>query len=153
MNTLATLDTQPYTPQIADTLSMLIKKFSMAVYICPCHSLTSSQLTLPPPRVSKSAFHIANKSFHCYFFCNKLHLQIIFGENDIFTTLTLRTQLFFSFIDCFLHTSESFIMCKFLYVFDKCIFKKYIPSSLFSHVLYLNMEMLIFQYYCSQPSY
>ena len=24
------------------------------VYICPCHSLTSSQLTLPPPRVLKS---------------------------------------------------------------------------------------------------
>ena len=28
------------------------------VYICPCHSLTSSQLTLPPPRVLKSILYV-----------------------------------------------------------------------------------------------
>ena len=30
----------------------------LVVYICPCHSLTSSQLTLPPPRVLKSILYI-----------------------------------------------------------------------------------------------
>ena len=29
----------------------------LVVYICPCHSLTSSQLTLPPPRVLKSILY------------------------------------------------------------------------------------------------
>ena len=28
------------------------------MYICPCHSLTSSQLPLPPPRVLKSILHV-----------------------------------------------------------------------------------------------
>ena len=28
------------------------------VYICPCHSLTSSQLTLPPPRVLRSILYV-----------------------------------------------------------------------------------------------
>ena len=30
----------------------------LVVYICPCHSLTSSQLTRPPPRVLKSILYI-----------------------------------------------------------------------------------------------
>ena len=30
----------------------------LVVYICPCHSLTSSQITLPPPRVLKSIRYI-----------------------------------------------------------------------------------------------
>ena len=30
----------------------------LVVYICPCHSLTSSQLTLPPPCVLKSILYI-----------------------------------------------------------------------------------------------
>ena len=30
----------------------------LVVYICPCHYLTSSQLTLPPPRVLKSILYI-----------------------------------------------------------------------------------------------
>ena len=30
----------------------------LVVYICPCHSLTSSQLTLPPPRVLKSILYV-----------------------------------------------------------------------------------------------
>ena len=30
----------------------------LVVYICPCHSLTQSQLTLPPPRVLKSILYI-----------------------------------------------------------------------------------------------
>ena len=30
----------------------------LVVYICPCHFLTSSQLTLPPPRVLKSILYI-----------------------------------------------------------------------------------------------
>ena len=30
----------------------------LVVYICPCHSLTSSQLTLPPPHVLKSIIYI-----------------------------------------------------------------------------------------------
>ena len=30
----------------------------LVVYICPCHSLTSSQLTLPPPHVLKSILYI-----------------------------------------------------------------------------------------------
>ena len=30
----------------------------LVVYICQCHSLTSSQLTLPPPRVLKSILYI-----------------------------------------------------------------------------------------------
>ena len=30
----------------------------LVVYICPCHSLTLSQLTLPPPRVLKSILYI-----------------------------------------------------------------------------------------------
>ena len=30
----------------------------VVVYICPCHSLTSSQLTLPPPCVLKSILYI-----------------------------------------------------------------------------------------------
>ena len=30
----------------------------LVVYICPCHSLTLSQLTLPPPRVLKSILYV-----------------------------------------------------------------------------------------------
>ena len=30
----------------------------LVVYTCPCHSLTLSQLTLPPPHVLKSIFYI-----------------------------------------------------------------------------------------------
>ena len=30
----------------------------LVVYICPCHSLTSSQLTLPPPHVLKSILYV-----------------------------------------------------------------------------------------------
>ena len=30
----------------------------LVVYICPCHSLTLSQLTLPPPRVLKSILNV-----------------------------------------------------------------------------------------------
>ena len=30
----------------------------LVVYLCPCHSLTSSQLTLPPPRVLKSILYV-----------------------------------------------------------------------------------------------
>ena len=30
----------------------------LVVYICPCHSLTSSQLTLPSPRVLKSILYV-----------------------------------------------------------------------------------------------
>ena len=30
----------------------------LVVYICPCHSLTSSQLTLPPPCVLKSILYV-----------------------------------------------------------------------------------------------
>ena len=30
----------------------------LVVYICPCHSLTSSQLTPPPPCVLKSIFYV-----------------------------------------------------------------------------------------------
>ena len=30
----------------------------LVVYTCPCHSLTSSQLTLPPPRVLKSILYV-----------------------------------------------------------------------------------------------
>ena len=30
----------------------------LVVYICPCHSLTLSQLTLPPPRFLKSILHV-----------------------------------------------------------------------------------------------
>ena len=30
----------------------------LAVYVCPCHFLTSSQLTLPPPHVLKSILYI-----------------------------------------------------------------------------------------------
>ena len=30
----------------------------LVVYICPCHSLTSSQLTLPPPHVLKSVLYV-----------------------------------------------------------------------------------------------
>ena len=30
----------------------------LVVYICPCHYLTSSQLTLPPPRALKSILYI-----------------------------------------------------------------------------------------------
>ena len=30
----------------------------LVVYICPCHSLTSSQLTLPPSRVLKSILYV-----------------------------------------------------------------------------------------------
>ena len=31
----------------------------LIVYICPCHSLTLSQLTLPPPRVLKSILYVS----------------------------------------------------------------------------------------------
>ena len=30
----------------------------LVVYVCPCHYLTSSQLTLPPPRVIKSILYV-----------------------------------------------------------------------------------------------
>ena len=33
------------------------------MYICPCHSLTLSQLTLPPPHVLKSMNMLVHKSF------------------------------------------------------------------------------------------
>ena len=32
--------------------------FTLVVYLCPCHSLTSSQLTLPPPHVLKSILYV-----------------------------------------------------------------------------------------------
>ena len=35
----------------------------LVVYICPCHSLTSSHLTPPPPRVLKSILYV------CVFIC------------------------------------------------------------------------------------
>ena len=38
--------------------SLLTFPQNVSVYISPCHSLTSSQLTLPPPRVLKSILYI-----------------------------------------------------------------------------------------------
>ena len=35
----------------------------LVVYICLCHSLTSSQLTLPPPRVLKSILYVCLYDF------------------------------------------------------------------------------------------
>ena len=36
----------------------------LVVYICPCHSLTSSQLPLPPPCVLKSLLYICQQCFY-----------------------------------------------------------------------------------------
>ena len=39
----------------------------LVVYICPCHSLTSSQLTLPPPSVLKSILQQVCETENFYF--------------------------------------------------------------------------------------
>ena len=45
-------------PVLRGCFPLAISILHLVVYICPCHSLTSSQLTLPPPRVLKSILYI-----------------------------------------------------------------------------------------------
>ena len=55
------------------------------VYICPCHSLTSSQLTLPPPRVLKSILYVwvfipvlpLGSSEPFFFFFFRFHIYVL----------------------------------------------------------------------------
>ena len=67
----------------------------LVVYICPCHSLTSSQLSLPTPRVLKSIFygcvfipvlHLGS-SEQLYFF------PIYMCQQTVFVFLFLNTSL------------------------------------------------------------
>ena len=56
----------------------------LVVYICPCHSLTSSQLTLPPPHVLKSILYICVfipilplGSLEWFFFFFRFHIYVL----------------------------------------------------------------------------
>ena len=57
--------------------------FTLVVYMCQCHSLTSSQLTLPPPSVLKSILYIfvfipvlpLGSSDHFFFF--RFHICVL----------------------------------------------------------------------------
>ena len=45
--------------------------FHLVVHICPCHSLTSSQLTLPPPRVLNSITYSFQRKYIFIYFLEK----------------------------------------------------------------------------------
>ena len=68
----------------------------LVVYICPCHSLTSSQLTLPPPRVLKSILYVcifipvltlgSSETFFCFFYIPYIYVLtcvIFFSLSDL----------------------------------------------------------------------
>ena len=72
--------------------------FTFVVYICPCHSLTSSQLTLPPPRVLKSILYVcifipvlllgsAERFFFLRFHIYVLAYGICFSLSDLLHSL------------------------------------------------------------------
>ena len=56
------------------------------MYVCPCHSLTSSQLTLPPPCILKSILYVcifipvlplgSSEPFFCLFVC-RYHIYVL----------------------------------------------------------------------------
>ena len=58
------------------------------MFICPCHALTSSQLTLPPPRVLKSILYIcvfipvlplgsSEHYYYYYYYYFRLHIYVL----------------------------------------------------------------------------
>ena len=69
----------------------------LVVYICPCHSFTSSQLTLPPPHVLKSILYICifipvlplGSSEPFFFFLDSIYM----GQHTVFVFLFLITSL------------------------------------------------------------
>ena len=73
----------------------------LVVYICPCRSLTSSQLTLPPPRVLKSMLYVcvfipvlllgSSETFFFFFF--RFHIYVL--AYGICFSLSADSQFFF----------------------------------------------------------
>ena len=74
----------------------------LVVYICPCHSLTSSQLPLPPPHVLKSILYICIfipvlplGSSEPFFFFFRFHMYVLANGIWVFflTYFTLYDRL------------------------------------------------------------
>ena len=50
--------TELISPVLCSCFTLVIYFTFGSIYMCPCHSLTSSQLTLPPPHVLKSILYV-----------------------------------------------------------------------------------------------